>query len=130
MSRTLLELVNDVYTNLREDEIVSITNDYDNLIVNFVNQAKEIVEDAWQWHILRQQITWTSVASQAAYDLTATTASTGDADVGSNTWLLGRTQIYHDPFGRIDGWDNTTAAQPQRLIQVPYWYGRDAHLRF
>lgn len=135
MAKTLLQMINEVYVNLREDQITSLTNDaYDNLIINFLNLAKEIVEDAWEWQALRKTITWTSVASQSAYDLTNDTAdalgsgSAGDADAASNLWLANRSKIYRDPRGSWLAYDTTTSGAKFRLIEVPYAYGIDQQM--
>jgi hypothetical protein len=54
---TYLELINNVLTRLREDEIPSLdslANDpYYKFIGTAVNDAKDRVEDAWQWSALR-----------------------------------------------------------------------------
>lgn len=129
MSKTALQLINKVYYNLREDQIGALSVDYDYLILQFINMAKEVVEDAWQWHTYRQWITWTSVADQKAYDLTNDTAdalgtgTAGNADAGSNLWLKGRTKVYRSPTGRIMAFDDTNSTVIYRLTEVPYWYG-------
>lgn len=124
MSKTLLNMLNDVQVNLREDQSSTISGEYDNLLVSFINQAKSIVEDAWDWHALREPITWTAVASQTRYDLTATTDNAGDADVGSNVWLAGRSRPFRlAPLNYLLAYDTTN--NPVRLTEVPYAYGID-----
>ena len=47
---TYLEAVNKVLRRLREDEVISVSsNPYSKLIGELVNDAKRIVEDAWDW---------------------------------------------------------------------------------
>ena len=53
---TYLQLVNSVLRRLREDEVVSVENSTDSyikLIGDYVNDAKRIVEDSWDWTMLR-----------------------------------------------------------------------------
>ena len=51
---TYLELVNGVLTRLREKKVASLdTNPFVSLIGALVNDAKQSVEDAWQWSQLR-----------------------------------------------------------------------------
>lgn len=125
MSKTFLQLQNKVYHNLRIDEISSHddADEYQLFIRDIINAAKEEIEDAWQWHTFRKEITWASVASQKAYDLTATTAGSGDAEAGSNVWLAGRSYPYRTPYGQILGFDTTTSGEVFQLDEVPYWYG-------
>lgn len=68
---TLLETVNGILRRLREDA-VSDTADttYSKMIVDFVNDAKTLVENAWDWTALRDTITVTTVASTTNYSLT------------------------------------------------------------
>ena len=51
---TYLNLVNNVLRRLREDEVSSVTdNTYSKMVGDFVNDAKKMVEDAWDWSALR-----------------------------------------------------------------------------
>ena len=55
---TYLEAVNSVLRRLREDEVVSVSaNPYSKLVGELVNDAKRLVEDAWDWSSLRNTIT-------------------------------------------------------------------------
>jgi len=52
-SPTYLELVNDVLIRLRENEVTSVSdNNYSKLIGKYVNDAKRIVEDSYNWNAL------------------------------------------------------------------------------
>jgi hypothetical protein len=55
---TYLQLINNVLTRLREDKITSVevldTDPYYRFIGTAVNDAKDRVEDAWQWSALRR----------------------------------------------------------------------------
>ena len=68
---TYLELINNVLRRLREDEAVSVSDtDYTRMVGDFVNDAKRIVEDSYQWEALRQEYVFNTVAGNGQYDLT------------------------------------------------------------
>ena len=73
---TFLETVNAVLTKLREPEVSSITDDYTRLIARFVNEAKEEVEDAWNWTALRSTATVSAVSTATVYSVTGTIGRT------------------------------------------------------
>ena len=51
---TYLNLVNNVLRRLREDTVSTVSNDtYSTMVGDFVNDAKEMVESAWDWSALR-----------------------------------------------------------------------------
>lgn len=55
---TYLELVNDVLVRLRENEVSSVQdNAYSKLIGRFVNDAKRVCEDAYNWNALSDTLT-------------------------------------------------------------------------
>ena len=68
---TYLELVNAVMRRLREDEVTTVDeSDYSKLIGDFINDAKRLVEDAWDWTALRASHTITTVSGTPTYTLT------------------------------------------------------------
>jgi hypothetical protein len=68
---TFLTLINRVLIRLRETSAVSPTdNDYVVLIGYLVNDAKEIVEKAWDWSGLRTTATVSATVGDATYTLT------------------------------------------------------------
>lgn len=68
---TYLEIVNAVLRKLREDEVTVVQeNDYSKLIGDFVNDALNSVEAAWDWSSLRQVIDLTTFDNQKTYSLT------------------------------------------------------------
>lgn len=68
---TYLQLVNKVLTRLREDTVDTVSqNTYSALVGEFVNDAKRIVEDAWDWSALRTTLTVTTTAEIFNYSLT------------------------------------------------------------
>jgi hypothetical protein len=84
---TTRELINKVLRGLRQFGLLldaadtSTTDDYLLMILQFVNEAKEEIEEAgWPWQALRQTVTLTLASGQVQYDI----LSTGEADVDTN----------------------------------------------
>ena len=70
MSYTYLELVNNVLRRLREKEVTSVQDTaYSKLIGDFINDAKRIVEDAYNWNALSDTLTADTESSTFNYVL-------------------------------------------------------------
>jgi hypothetical protein len=70
---TYLEAVNHVLRRLREEEVSSVNdNAYSKMVGDFVNDAKQLVEAAWDWSGLRRTITVTT--TDGIFDYTLTTS--------------------------------------------------------
>lgn len=83
---TYLDLVNSVLRRMRENEVSSVnSNSYAKLIGEFVNDAKNFVENAWDWSALRKTITVTTVDDVVSYELTGTNNSFSILDVINDT---------------------------------------------
>ena len=68
---TYLNLVNNVLRRLREDTVSTVTNDtYSTMVGDFVKDAKQLVENAWDWSNLRSTLTLTTAADDYTYSLT------------------------------------------------------------
>ena len=68
---TYLQLVNKVLTRLREETVSTVSqNTYSALVGEFVNDAKQFVEDSWDWSALRTTLTLTTTADIFNYNLT------------------------------------------------------------
>jgi len=68
---TYLSLVNNVLRRLREEEVASVTTStYSKMVGDFVNDAKRMVEDAWDWSALRTTLTITTTDDVFNYVLT------------------------------------------------------------
>ena len=66
-----LELVNDVLVRLREDEVTAVTDTpYSKLISKYVNDAKRIVEDSYEWAGLTETLTVTTANGLFNYVMT------------------------------------------------------------
>ena len=68
---TYLNLVNNVLRRLREEEVASVqSSTYAKMVGDFVNDAKRMVEDAWDWSALRTTLTITTSSDVFNYVLT------------------------------------------------------------
>lgn len=68
---TYLELVNAILRRVREQEVITVSQtNYSKLIGDFINETKREVEDAWNWNVLRQTISVTTVSGTSSYALT------------------------------------------------------------
>ena len=94
--KTHKEMVNNVLVRLREREVDSVNeNSYSKLISLFINDAKEFVESAWNWSVLRQTLTAVTQDGVFNYVLTNSGNNVAILDVvnlTSNTFLK-----YKDP---------------------------------
>lgn len=68
---TYLNLVNNVLRRLRETEVSTVQADaYSKLIGDIVNDAKDLVESAWDWSALRTALSISTIAGTSNYSLT------------------------------------------------------------
>ena len=68
---TYLNLVNNVLRRLRETEVSTVSaNSYSKLVGDLINDAKDLVENAWDWSELRTLITLTTSNGDYTYPLT------------------------------------------------------------
>ena len=116
---TYLNLVNNVLRRLREAEVSAIDETaYSALIGDIVNDARQQVEDSWDWGALRTDIVVATVEDTAQYALTGTQnrATVVDArNTTSNSGLRHKSSRW----GRIQDLSNNTAKG------APYWYASD-----
>lgn len=71
-----VQLVNAVLRRLRESEVTTVQgtgniNSYARLIGDYINDAKEVVENSWTWSHLKQTLTVNSVVGTSDYILPA-----------------------------------------------------------
>jgi len=109
---TTRDLVNKVLRGLRQFGLIidsgttSISDEYLLMILQFVNEAKEEIEESgWSWRALRTTVTVTTSASTAEYDLTIA----GAADVDTND----RSRLLYEIGGGSESFTRTTSSLPQ-----------------
>jgi len=108
---TTQSLLNKVLIGLRQSQIAdtSTTDAYELLLLQFLNNAKEEVEESWDWYALRATVTVTLAQGTSEYTLT----SAGDADVDTTE----RSKLLYEKSQALaGGFESTTrgfGAQPQ-----------------
>ena len=97
---TYLDLVNNVLRRLREDEVTTVSsNTYSKMSGDFVNDAKKLVEAAWDWSALRTTLTVTTSADVFNYVLTGSQNKIKILNAlndTSNLTMEYQTQVYFD----------------------------------
>ena len=94
---TYLELVNGVLRRLRETTVTSVNvNPYSLLIGDFVNDAKKLVEEAWDWSMQRKLI--------------STTLTVNDPDENNDVILVGSGE-FPKIESMIVGWENADVSK-------------------
>jgi hypothetical protein len=117
---TYLEIINRVLVRLRENEVAAVDDSsYSKLIGLFVNDALQDCQEAHTWMARREKVLVTLVEDQIVYDLTATTATTGDVDVGSPL-MADDSMLLHDPDGNPEVYyrPGSTTREGYRLTEV------------
>ena len=83
---TYLETVNKILKRLRERTVTSVEEtSYSALIGVFVNDAKQVVEEAWKWSALRTTLTATTTSGIFSYELNGTQNNFDVLDVINDT---------------------------------------------
>ena len=124
------QLIDKVLQGLRQYDLLlgsgttSTTDNYILMILQFVNEAKEEIEECgWPWQALRNTVTLTLSASTVSYALTA--AGPADTDTNDRSRLLYESVVAsgHEGFRDFEDdlpqvFDVTTSAEV-RLTEVP-----------
>lgn len=83
---THLELVNKVLVRLRERQVSSVdSSSYSLLISSLVNEAKNVVEDAWDWSALRTTFSANTLAGVFSYEINCSPQRSVMLDVINDT---------------------------------------------
>jgi len=99
---TYLELVNDVLIRLRESEVENVTSTlYSKLIGKFINDAKRLVEDAYQWNALSETLTVTTANDLFNYVMTGSGQRFKVIDVINSE---GDLFLEYVPFHTMNNW--------------------------
>ena len=113
---TYLQLVNKVLTRLREDTVSTVAETpYSAMIGELVNDAKQLVEDAWDWSALRTTLTVTTSANTFNYNLTGTGNRVTILDVVNDT--SNNFMTYKDAH-----WFNNTFLNSDPAVGSPFYY--------
>ena len=97
-----LELVNDVLVRLREDEVTAVTDTpYSKLLSKYVNDAKRLVEDSYQWNALSETLTVTTANDLFNYVMTGSGQRFKVIDVINSPDDL---FLDYVPFSKMNNW--------------------------
>tara|TARA_R110000803_G_scaffold93608_1_gene161134 strand:+ start:286 stop:936 length:651 start_codon:yes stop_codon:yes gene_type:complete len=114
--KTYKDMVNNILIRLREREVSTVNeNTYSKLIGIFVHDAKEMVENAWNWSVLRDTMTVTTQADAFNYVLTGSGNRSAVLDVVNNT--SNKFMQYRDPK-----WFNNTFLNNTPALGSPDFY--------
>ena len=70
---TYLNIMNNVFRRLREDEVTTVTSTtYSTMVGDFINDAKQLVEEATDWSALRDTILKTTEVATGSEEITLT----------------------------------------------------------
>jgi hypothetical protein len=124
-TKTYLQLVNDVLSHLREPAVGSVSSTtYSTLIGRWVNDAKRMVEDAWDWQALQRAVNFNLGIGTRDYDLYDTSV------VGTGNSVNYRSRLLRDVENPIfpQAYDVSAGSQ-QRLLDMPVdWIKRERDL--
>lgn len=105
---TYINLINRILVRLRETTAISPTdNDYVTLVGYLVNDAKSIVEKAWDWTCLRTTVTVSAVVSDNTYVLTGFGGDFKLTDAYNDTQ---NTRLTLVPYQRMTEWISLNTA--------------------
>lgn len=97
---TYLDLVNNVLRRMREEEVSTVQlTSYSKMVGDFVNDAKKLVENAWDWSQLRSVETVTTTADDYTYSLSNTSTRAETLSVvndTSNVFLEYRPKVWFE----------------------------------
>jgi hypothetical protein len=83
---TYLDLVNNVLRRMREDEVSNVSETtYSKMVGDFINDAKKLVEAAWDWSGLRTTLTVNTEAGIFSYSLVGSQNRVKALDVLNDT---------------------------------------------
>ena len=95
---TYIDVVNNVMRRMRETPVANITQTtYSTMVGDFVNDAKELVETAWDWSALRQTLIVPTANDVVSYSLVGSQDNLKMLDIindTSNLFLQYRPQMW------------------------------------
>lgn len=115
-----LNVVNQVLRRLREDEVSRVgENTYSAMAGDYVNDAKNLVEVAWDWSALRKSVVVPTVAGQHVYSLDGSTSKFKEMDAMN---LTSRSRMMY----QTQRWFNSLFLAETQVEGSPYTYTYDA----
>lgn len=120
MARTYLQLVNDVLVRLRESAVSSVSQTpYSALVGAFVNDAKREVEDAWQWSMLLDTLSFNCISGLSSYETNIMVTRDAAPPLNSPNGANERTRLWQDNITSTPILLNTTLNFEAMLTYEP-----------
>lgn len=122
---TYLQAVNRVLQKLRQNQVTSLSgaDSYTSLIAALVNEAKEEVEQAWDWNCLNTTITISTIAGTSDYSLTGS----GDNFELYDAWDISHGWRLQGPYTGYRANSNTILAGTANLPIEFSFSGQDVN---
>lgn len=113
---TYLDMINSVLRRLRETEVSNVTDtSYSKLVGDFINDAKNLVEAAWDWTMLREQLPVTTVSGTSTYSLTSAGTRSKLLDAWNDTNNIRLIEISFQKLNSLSQTSGTTTGIPQKF---------------
>lgn len=109
--KTALQIVNVVLQALRQPAVETFDDDYTQLILQYVNQSKEDMEDAWEWGALQYELEFDSTPNTYTIDIGQ---GSGIGPVETNE----RSFVVRDVNGMLQMWDVGESSPRWRMTEV------------
>jgi len=114
---TYIDIVNNILKRLREREVTTVNETtYSTLIAILVNDAKDEVENAWDWSGLRKSLTAQTTAGLFSYELQSSGNKPTIIDV------INDTANAHMTYKGVK-WFNNAYLNNEQVFGVPTYYG-------
>jgi len=119
MSTTFLQAVNKVMRNTRNDQVGSVSSSEFALMVGqYINKAKDKVEDAWSWRQNIVELQFNTVASQQTYFLDAVGTTPVISTSVAGRFCTDRAYLARDTHYNAQVFDITSGVTPYRLKEL------------
>jgi hypothetical protein len=100
VSKTALQIVNSTLVRLREPSISNFSSDYSKLILEYLNDTIDEMNQRHYWRALTDETQFTTVDAQLDYNLTANVTGGGDVLDSSNVWTPDTKLLFHTAQGQ------------------------------
>lgn len=128
---TYLEIVNNVLRRLREEEVTNVVeNSYSKMVGDFINDAKAMVENAWDWSVLRNDITISTTNGTATYPIVGSKDKAKILSIINDT---SNTYVEYRPYNWFEEQDyinNPVLGSPDNYTFDGYDSNNDSQITF
>jgi hypothetical protein len=122
---TFLQIVNRVLERMRETAVATYSElDYSTFIAGLVNQVKTEIEDAWQWHFMRDTFSVSTTNNTSQYSLTNSRMSAVIVDAWNTTTgqqlMKGTVDGFNSKFFGVGSTGAVQTGSPTEYLQAGY----------